>query len=304
VRLPDAVSRIDAYGFANSSVRIVNIPTGLSSMGNASFQNCQQLDSLTIAEGTTWGDAWDTWKNCKALTDVENGYMRFHSGFGIRYNGLIGDTLLNVPSYIHALGCYCYYYATDNPRTFVATQDTMFTANWQIRRFTVTLTPSEHGIIYTGGTFDYGTYVPLVAEADEHYRFDRWSDGSTDNPYTIFLDRDTVLSAVFLPLDYTISAAQAIVGGEVTGYGTYPYATEVVLTAVPAEGYIFKQWSDGPTDNPRTVVMTDNYILDPVFEQLSGFENTSAEKARKVMIDGQVYILRGGKTYNVFGTEM
>lgn len=44
--------------------------------------------------------------------------------------------------------------------------------------------------------------------------------------------------------------------GTVEGGGVYPIASDVTLTAVPAEGYFFACWQDGDTVNPRTVTAT------------------------------------------------
>ena len=47
-------------------------------------------------------------------------------------------------------------------------------------------------------------------------------------------------------------------GGTVHGGGQYKIGVEVTLTAVPDEGYYFVRWSDGSTENPRTIkVETD-----------------------------------------------
>ena len=44
--------------------------------------------------------------------------------------------------------------------------------------------------------------------------------------------------------------------GTVTGAGVYTNGTTATLRAMPAEGYLFSGWSDGSTENPRTVTVT------------------------------------------------
>ncbi len=46
--------------------------------------------------------------------------------------------------------------------------------------------------------------------------------------------------------------------GIVTGSGIYNYLSNCILTAIPNDGYHFTQWSDGNTDNPRTIVLTQD----------------------------------------------
>lgn len=50
--------------------------------------------------------------------------------------------------------------------------------------------------------------------------------------------------------------------------------TEVLLFAEPDDGYRFQQWSDGNTDNPRTVTMTEARSLTASFNQVNGCLNT------------------------------
>ena len=46
--------------------------------------------------------------------------------------------------------------------------------------------------------------------------------------------------------------------GTVTGGGSYIDGCEVTLTAVANAGYLFSQWNDGNTDNPRTIVVNSD----------------------------------------------
>ena len=48
------------------------------------------------------------------------------------------------------------------------------------------------------GVFDYGTTITLHAIANNGYRFDHWSTGSTDNPYTLTVTNDTTIIAYFV----------------------------------------------------------------------------------------------------------
>ena len=52
---------------------------------------------------------------------------------------------------------------------------------------------------------------------------------------------------------YTISADA--INGEVEGVGEYTIGTLVSLVVLPNEGYTFSHWSDGNTDNPRTIMV-------------------------------------------------
>jgi|GEM_PF-1395210 hypothetical protein len=55
--------------------------------------------------------------------------------------------------------------------------------------------------------------------------------------------------------------------GSVTGGGKYDVNTEATLSAIPNAGYLFVQWNDGNTDNPRKVVVTQDATYTATFAE-------------------------------------
>jgi hypothetical protein len=53
--------------------------------------------------------------------------------------------------------------------------------------------------------------------------------------------------------------------GEVAGGGMYTDNTTITITATPYDGYSFLRWSDGNTDNPRTLTVTKDITLTAEF---------------------------------------
>ena len=53
--------------------------------------------------------------------------------------------------------------------------------------------------------------------------------------------------------------------GEVAGTNLYTQDTTITITATPNEGYAFMRWSDGNTDNPRTIQVTSDTTLTAEF---------------------------------------
>ncbi len=58
--------------------------------------------------------------------------------------------------------------------------------------------------------------------------------------------------------------------GTVTGGGTYDSAAIATLTATPNNGYVFVSWSDGNTENPRQIVVTEDLTLVATFAAAEG----------------------------------
>lgn len=78
------------------------------------------------------------------------------------------------------------------------------------------------------------------------------------------------------------------------------------FTATPAEGYRFKQWSNGSKMNPLTIDLTESIELVAEFEEeTTGLREIIAESnAAKVMIDGVLYIRHNGEIYNAQGMKV
>lgn len=72
--------------------------------------------------------------------------------------------------------------------------------------------------------------------------------------------------------------------GTVTGQGQYKIDETATLTATPASGYTFTQWSDGITDNPREVTMVKDMTLTAVFTAKAG-------GTRRFMVMSDMHVL-------------
>lgn len=93
--------------------------------------------------------------------------------------------------------------------------------------------------------------------------------------------------------------------GCATGGGSYVYGTEVQCEALPNEGYMFTAWSDGSTENPRTVNLTEDTTLEAIFVEIpDALENTDTRSARKMLRDGRIIIRNDAQTYDILGSRI
>jgi uncharacterized repeat protein (TIGR02543 family) len=111
--------------------------------------------------------------------------------------------------------------------------------------------------------YPHGTSVQLTATPATGYHFESWSgDASgTSNPLTITMDSGRTITANFAINNYTLTVNSS--NGSVAmnpNQPTYTHGTQVELTASPAIGYHFVNWSgDGSgSANPLTITMDDN----------------------------------------------
>ena len=121
--------------------------------------------------------------------------------------------------------------------------------------YSVQVTAAQGGTVEgQNGEYKEGETVVFKAIPAEGYCFSQWSDGKTDNPRTINISAsDITLEAQFAQnaLITITAGSNGTVGG--SDNGRYAQGETLTFTATPADGYYFTQWSDGNTDNPRTI---------------------------------------------------
>ncbi len=117
----------------------------------------------------------------------------------------------------------------------------------------VTIDPLASGTVTGTGNYNVGNNVTLVATPVAGYNFVNWTDGtgevSTNATYSFIMPAANVaLTAHFVAIDYTVTVNVApAASGTTTGAGTYNVGQDVSLTATPATGYQFVNWTEGAT---------------------------------------------------------
>lgn len=175
---------------------------------------------------------------------------------------------------------------TDNPRQYRVEEDRTLTAFFGIDTYTVNVVSSDiiRGMVEASGTeFVYGTPCTVTATAYTGYTFAGWSNGVTANPYTFAVISDVELTALFVEEGeevYTVTVVSADpTMGSVSGGGQALNGGTVTISASPNEGYLFMNWNDDNTENPRTVTVTGNITYTAYFESTTqGVSDVSDNK--------------------------
>ncbi len=200
-------------------------------------------------------------------TGVNNEIMGSVEGAGIYVE--------NTTATLTAVANYGYHFVawndgeTANPRTITVTSDTNFIATFAINTYELIANVNNQsmGSVIGAGEFDYLSQVTLTAMANVGHHFVSWNDGNTNNPRTIVLTNDTIITANFEVNTYTIIAnVENDAMGTVSGGGEYTYGSTATLTAEPNACFSFVAWNDGNTENPRTITVSDNASLTASFE--------------------------------------
>ena len=84
--------------------------------------------------------------------------------------------------------------------------------NYAIPNYTLSVTAGDGGSVSSeGGSFEAGKVVAITATANPEYVFSGWSNGSTENPLSVTMNSDQILSASFDEVIYILSETELAV---------------------------------------------------------------------------------------------
>jgi hypothetical protein len=197
------------------------------------------------------------------------------------------------------------------------------TANF-VAIYDLTTSSTAGGLVAEPGedtfTYDEGTVVDLIAEAEESSWFIEWTGdvGTIADVYatttTITMNGDYSITANFVAIyDLTTSSTE---GGSVTtpgeGVFTYGEVSVVGLAAEAEEDYRFVEWT-GDVDTvadvyaaSTTITMNGDYSITANFEEISSFQydlTTFSTEGGSVTEPGEgVFTYDGGAVVNLVAT--
>ena len=309
ITLPEGVTSIGYKVFAYcSALTSITLPEGLTSIGNSAFYYCSSLTSITIPEGvTSIGER--TFFGCSALTNITLPESLTSIG-NSAFSGCNSLTSINLPKDLTSIEKYAFYgcYSLTSitlPEGVTSIGDDAFNSCTALTSITLpegvtsigdyafyycysltsitskNTTPPTIGGSYT--FYDVNKSIPVYvpkSSVDAYKSAEYWKDFTN------------IVGAYFV--DVTAE------NGTVEGAGAYEENAEATLTVTPAEGYKFVQWSDGVTDNPRTLIVTSDMTLTAVFE----IDNTPISDIQtsdvKVRIFGSSIVVEGADDYTVY----
>lgn len=140
----------------------------------------------------------------------------------------------------------------------------------------VTTEDSTKGSVSGGGTYLAGDIISISATANEGYHFVKWSDNNTQNPRTVTVNENTTTyTAVFAINTYEVTTSvEPLNSGTISGLNSpYDWNTTCNITATPATGYDFVNWTEGgqtvSSNATYEFVVKANHTLVTVFAKKS-----------------------------------
>ena len=182
ITIPNHVTSIGEYAFfLCSSLTSITIPNSVTSIGFMTFYDCSSLTSVTIGNSvTSIGDR--AFGGCRNLTSITCEAETPPTVGEYAFDGVSESIPVYVPcGYIEAYqtGWYIFF----NIRG--------------ISLYSIEISTSNSQMGFARVDYQSCDDVEISAEPNYGYHFVRWSDGNTDNPRSLELTRDTVLTAEF-----------------------------------------------------------------------------------------------------------
>ena len=250
ITIPNSVTSIGDYAFSGCSLlKSMVIPDGVRSIGNGAFHFCSSLTSITIPNSvTSIGES--TFRHCSSLTSINIPNSVTSIGFEVFFDcsSLASITIPNsVTSIGESVFCYCSSLTSITiPESVTSIGDYAFGDCESLSSITCLGTTPPNASNIGVATRTCILTIPHSAQ-NAYLRHSYW--GQFINIITGYL--------------VTLQANNDQ-WGEVAGAGFY--TQEATIRATAYEGYTFTQWSDGNTDNPRTIQLISDTTLIAEFD--------------------------------------
>ena len=278
VTIPNSVTSIGESAFWGcSGLTSVTIPNSVTSIGLGAFYNCTSLTSLSVEAGNT---VYDSRNNCNAIIETSTNTLIFGCQNTTIPNSVtsIGDyafsdcsglTSVTIPNSVTSIG-YAAFKGCSSLTSVTIPNSVTSIGGWAFSGCSgLTSVTIPNSVTSIGESAFWGcsglTSVTIEAETPPALGSSVFKNTNDCPIYVPCGTIDAYTSAwpeyanriISMPLNYQITGNVNIEGAGSVQLPQYTCDGTVII-AVSNYGYHFTKWSDGNTDNPRTIVLTQD----------------------------------------------
>ena len=290
ITIPNTVTNIGTYTFESCSLTSIVIPKSVTSIGDRAFSLCP-LSTIVVEEGNP---KYDSRNNCNAIIITSTNTLLAGSNNTIIPEGITAISpnafrgrkhiaSIAIPNSVTRIGEYAFNEC--NSLTSITIPDGV-TA---IKTFAFSSCDALTSVIIGKGvnsveqgaffnspveTVYFNAQEPAIGlELVTGYRYFSTSPTcyipcGTRAAYEASVWNDYMESFIET-YEYTLTLSSSDNSmGSATITQEPACGTPAIIVATPNDGYFFSQWSDGNTDNPRTLTVNEDIELAAEFEEI------------------------------------
>ena len=255
VTIGESVTSIGSSAFYGcSSLTSVTIPNSVTSIGYATFSGCSSLTSVTIPNSVTSIGGW-AFDGCSSLTSVTIPNSVTSIG-DYAFNNCTSLTSVTIPNSVKSIGFLAFYNCSSLTSVTIGESVTSIGdyAFEECSSLTsITCKAATPPTIGNTGTFDgvsksIPVYVPCGC-VEAYKAASGWKN---------FTNIQLVKYSIEVDVNDTRMGSAKV---------DWNRACDTQISASPNIGYHFVQWSDGNTENPRTLELTQDTAFFVEFAQ-------------------------------------
>ena len=255
VTIGESVTSIGSSAFYGcSSLTSVTIPNSVTSIGYAAFSGCSSLTSVTIPNSVTSIGGW-AFDGCSSLTSVTIPNSVTSIG-DYAFNNCTSLTSVTIPNSVKSIGFLAFYNCSSLTSVTIGESVTSIGdyAFEECSSLTsITCKAATPPTIGNTGTFDgvsksIPVYVPCGC-VEAYKAASGWKN---------FTNIQLVKYSIEVDVNDTRMGSAKV---------DWNRACDTQISASPNIGYHFVQWSDGNTENPRTLELTQDTAFFVEFAQ-------------------------------------
>ena len=267
VTIPAGITSIGSSAFHNcDSLASIVIPEGVTKIGSEAFYNCDTLSSVTIPEGVTV-ISYNTFCNCRNLSSIV------------------------IPNSVTEIGSWAFAGCTGLKSIYLGTgiEDIdSYTFDDCTSLETITVCSTTPPFAYHAfSSFDSTACSKITLRVPKGSKSEYENSSYWKNMNIVEFDV------------YNVTLLAEGGNASFTGDGAYEAkeGAKAIVSTKPNRGYEFVKWSDGNTDNPRTISLKGDVTLKAFFAEKYYTVTLLVDDVHHGYITGETKVREGYYSY-------